>query len=295
MFRRLRSEVLSKQASIVLSSPSSSSSSSSSRRLPSLLQLILSSQWNQVKRILSNKTSTEIADEYFQHPQYKEHGGLFHMACRSNPPIEIIELFADLFPEEMFKLDKDGQSPLHVAVACSAKPGIIRMLIEFDPEMVNTADAHGRTPLHYACKSYFQNCRGKFQRAVCESWTLTVIRALCRSTSSSINMEDVDGMTAMEYAIESEVDLRIIKYLQRVCQMDWLKRISDSSSGHHEDVEQELTETARTNLAITRTNLEKKKKTQPFDKMTSFESDTTKRPSLSSPGLEWRRIGGRSA
>jgi hypothetical protein len=46
---------------------------------------------------------------------------------------------------------------------------------------------------------------------------MAIVKMLNVSAPKSFNVEDNDGMNAIELAIETNVDIKIIKAMQRVC------------------------------------------------------------------------------
>ena len=165
----------------------------------------------------------------------KNNETVLHTSCRHQPPLEIIELIIDKFPEAVCaKTLKEKQYPLHVAAANGAHPEVISLLILKNPSAASSSDYYGRTPLHLACESYFitfkeekePNLGGKatgsaeenFQKQQpldVETAMLQTVRAMTKNFPEIVNIHDNEDMTALEYAICSNIPLPIVQSIQR--------------------------------------------------------------------------------
>merc|ERR1719156_223082 len=56
---------------------------------------------------------------------------------------------------------------------------------------------------------------------------MNVVRLLKTSAPASVNLEDGEGMNAIEYALDSDADIRVIRVMQRACRDDGRKRQDD--------------------------------------------------------------------
>jgi hypothetical protein len=98
---------------------------------------------------------------------------------------------------------------------------------------VEAQDITGKLPLHLACEHYSKNYDAKRERDIpMKQAIVTVVNSLYRAAPSTINLEDMEGLSALEYAIEYEAGLRVVKDLQKASEKDWKSRRSSSEANH---------------------------------------------------------------
>ena len=131
-----------------------------------------------------------------------------------------------VYPSSVSNVNNKQQYPLHTAAQSGAAPSIIKSLTDAFIDAADHPDIDGKTPLHLACQHYASAYRPtkhldgslvSLQDAMVES-----IQLLNRP--AVVNMEDEEGMTALEYAIDTNADLRIIKNMQRACEQSWREK-----------------------------------------------------------------------
>merc|ERR1712232_860995 len=88
-------------------------------------------------------------------------------------------------------------------------------------------------PVHHVGESYLEH----FNRAEApyheDDAMLQVVRLLKNAAPQSLNLEDDAGRNAVEYAINSNANLGVIRTMQRACRDDWKERskITDAIEG----------------------------------------------------------------
>lgn len=159
---------------------------------------------------------------------------VLHTSCRHQPPLEIIKLIIDKFPISVStRTLKEKQYPLHIAATYGAHPGIISLLIEKHPSAASSSDHNGKTPLHLACESYHFTFReekdphrggktagateGNQQQKILDMETamLQTVRIMTKNSPEIVNIHDDEDMTALEYAICSNIPLPVVQSIQR--------------------------------------------------------------------------------
>lgn len=151
---------------------------------------------------------------------------LLHLVCRNNPTVEVVEEILQDFPELSKKPNRDGQYPIHYAAQWGSSPSVIRLLCEKHNLALEYPDCHGQTPLILACKYYSKNY--SYKRTLQDDSFLRnghaasqAIKMIARARPSAANIEDSTGCTAIEYALDSDIDLDTIQCVQRASYRDW--------------------------------------------------------------------------
>lgn len=164
--------------------------------------------------------------------------GALHFACRFHPPLDVIVSLAGIFPGAVLHCDKAGRYPLHIAAKWGASPLVLRFLVEEEPSVCALQDETGKTPLHHICRSYGRNysVRKNEGRPLKEA-LVEVVRGLCKASPGTVNLEDEEDMTALEYAIDNDLDLKVVRTMQKACEKDWKNRRENASPGcNHDEV-----------------------------------------------------------
>lgn len=154
---------------------------------------------------------------------------ILHQACRHQSPLDLIKKIVSLHPDLVYLADSDGRVPLHIASQNGASPDIIAFLCVPKRNTSGVQDSMGRTALHLACASYCASYTDTMVQPTKKAFTKTV-RTLIQSSPATINVEDINGINAVEYAIESDVDLKILRLIQRASEKDWKRRAVERRS-----------------------------------------------------------------
>lgn len=73
-----------------------------------------------------------------------------HLACRNDPPADVIEMLLMASQEMVRAADSFGWLPLHYACANDASEEVLTLLVAEFPESTTSVDKRKRTPLHFA-------------------------------------------------------------------------------------------------------------------------------------------------
>lgn len=136
--------------------------------------------------------------------------------------------------------DEMGRLPLHVAAKWGASYRLIVYLVEKDPRAASVKDKLGKTPLHLLCENYTQSTDLGIQDVSTEVNMIEAARALIRAAPDSVNIEDNDEMTAIEYAIQSDAPLKVVRLIQKASERDWKDRKSSMPGESHVSIEEKL-------------------------------------------------------
>merc|ERR1712111_128893 len=93
-----------------------------------------------------------------------------------------------------------------------ATPDVIAYLIKTNPSVAGVPDSTGKTPMHYVGEYYLQNFNSSLHG--CNDSMLKVVRLLKKAAPMSVNLEDDEGMNAIEYALVNDANLEVIKSMQ---------------------------------------------------------------------------------
>lgn len=102
--------------------------------------------WEPVREWLRSHTAEEVRKATEQRDD--SHRTALHLACRNQPPIDVINVFLSIAVETVEWPDTFGWLPVHYAAACLADTDVIKALTELFPKSKTTVDSRGRTPLH---------------------------------------------------------------------------------------------------------------------------------------------------
>lgn len=215
--------------------------------------LIAQQDWAAVREALSTEEGRHNVQSELTVPDTD--GGVLHFACRFHPPVDVVASMASHFPGAVRNTDRMGRCPLHIAAKWGAFPEVIKFLIEEYPDAAGFQDAMGKTPLHLACESYASkySSRKNGGRPLKDAM-VEVVRRLCRAAPDSVNLEDMDDMTALEYAIDADVDLKVVRSIQKACEKDWKHR-RELPGTSHEAVREGLLQQSQRNSQRLRRNL----------------------------------------
>jgi len=193
-----------------------------------LLQLIQNQDWPKMNNIFLQPEKFRSLSALINQSSSFNGMTLLHAVCRYNPPSSVVRNMIMLCPEDAEALDCLERTPLHVATGTGASVNVINALLEANPSACRAQDADGRTPLHMACD---RNCV-LFEGSVNsnDAPRYDVVNSLLSVSPSSVTLEDADEMTAIEYALLSSGDLRVVKMLQRASQKVLRKKHAEKKS-----------------------------------------------------------------
>jgi ankyrin repeat protein len=153
---------------------------------------------------------------------------IMHLCCRFYPPLDILFGLYECNPKALFTADQWGQFPLHTACRCGASFDIIALfLMKESKDLLTAQDKIGKTPLHLMCEYFMQSydpMLGDADGISPQDAMLEIIQRMYAASTSIVNIEDDEGSTALEIAIECGAPLTVVKKLQKASERDWKAR-----------------------------------------------------------------------
>lgn len=195
-----------------------------------LARMISKQSWHEVESLLS---STPVESIQIDERGSIHKDNILHFACRFNAPLSIVRLIANRFPRSLVTPDSSGRFVIHVASKYGASPLVIHYLICENHAAAGVQDDLGKAPIHYIGEYYTRYHEASTAQAVDENM-LRVVRILKAAAPESFNLEDQDDCNAIEYAIESNADIKVIKAMQRAARDDWRDLKSKHRKPHEE-------------------------------------------------------------
>ena len=236
-----------------------------------LTKLITEQQWSEVDEILNHSIaglslhdSISSTDSSSSNPITEDI--MVHFACAFNAPLRSIRIIAKKYKRSLMSTDSSGRYPIHVSAKWGATPDVMNFLIGTNPDAAGVQDKAGKTPMHYVGEFYARHYRANYMNTMkdlnesmnlvddADKSMLHVVWLLKSAAPKSANLEDKQGMNAIEYALESDSDISVIKSMQRACRDDWRKRKEDHKGARHEELAKEIEELAQRRIcAMART------------------------------------------
>jgi len=144
--------------------------------------------WEPVREWLRSHTAEEVRQATEQRDDSSRTA--LHLACRNQPPIDVINVFLSIAVEAVEWPDTFGWLPINYAAACMAEASVIKALTELFPKSKTTVDSRGRTPLHLVLGN------GNRQNEMMAAHTVVAIL----SSSGAATYADFNGMLPLHYA-----------------------------------------------------------------------------------------------
>ena len=116
-----------------------------------------------------------------------------HLACKRDPPVEIILALIDAAPESTEISDMYQRFPIHYAAEWGASIEVLEALLKNSPQSLMTADIEGKTPLHLS----FLGCNAESQQRRPPPNTREIKLLL---TEDVLRTDDKDGNLPLHYA-----------------------------------------------------------------------------------------------
>jgi len=92
---------------------------------------------------------------------------------------------------------------------------IVEHLLLTYPEAASHRDREGKAPLHLAFHEYkWRSQPGLEHGDILKKSMNDIVEKLCRAAAWIVVIEDIHGMSALEYAIEEEAEIKIVQKLQ---------------------------------------------------------------------------------
>jgi hypothetical protein len=184
-----------------------------------LVNLARKQNWGSILKLLEENGAAALEDKGTAsvHLTYDKYSGgnILHIMCEHHPPAKVVNHVAGMFPLLTIQLNKQKQTPLHVAAAFGASPRTIATLLKHggsSPALM--CDVRGHTPLHLHikhCTPTKQVCdpgykqRTDHKKKDMGDWLvfgpdIKVLRQLAEAAPEAINMTDNEGNVPSDLA-----------------------------------------------------------------------------------------------
>ena len=176
-----------------------------------LTRLIARRNWWEIESLLSTEESVESME--IDEKDIITEESVVHFSLRYRAPLHIVKLLALRYPKCLTRPDCTGKFAIHVACKYGSLPTVVEYLVSENKHAAGVQDPTGKTPIHYLAEYYASNYESPshlVNENMCQ-----IIRVLREGAPESFNIEDNEEMNAIEYGIENDLDLRIIKMMQR--------------------------------------------------------------------------------
>lgn len=209
-----------------------------------LARLISLQNWNQVETMLTSRPAETIPiDDRMAITQEN----IIHFACRFSAPLSTIKLLASKYPKSLLTPDAIGRFAIHVACKYGASPLVIHFLICENFPASGVPDDSGKAPIHYVAQYYTRTHSTSSTKG--NENMLQVVKLFKAAAPESFNLEDNEEYNAIEYALESNCDIRVVKAMQRAARDDW-RELKKKHNIPHDEIRTSLEKTALENRKI---------------------------------------------
>ena len=185
-------------------------------QLTLLLSVINNSDWKALAYLIyKNPTKLQALCRKLVRCPELNGMSILHATLRHNPPETIVNALIKLVPEAPQCVDCLGRLPLHICTGTRTDLASIQLLVTAYPQGCCVQDIDGKTPLHMACDT---QCKLFEQDDDVETElsppSLEVVKTLIKTKPCCVQLEDQDGMSALEHSIFSGSDIKVVKLLQ---------------------------------------------------------------------------------
>lgn len=140
---------------------------------------------------------------------------ILHACARFNPPPQVVSRIIELCPDAPRAQDCLKRTPLHVMAGTNTPSYVVEVLANAYPDACMIQDIDGCTPLHFACDSSCELFENDIGKSVQSAPSFATISVLLNASMESAVLEDDEGMSAIEYALCSDAELRTVRLLQK--------------------------------------------------------------------------------
>lgn len=195
-----------------------------SLRKSSIRTLIKERSWEEVANLLSDPSRKKELDKAAKKRDITGKS-ILHQLCCMHPPLTIVQKVLQQCPDLVHQVDHFGRTALHHAADWGASPQVMEILLKENQEAALQRDFEGKTPLHLTFGGYGDGwCdTGNEAGDIVTGPYKPVIVSLSQASPDAINIEDENGMNPIEYAIMNEMDISIIKIMQKRSVSSWQK------------------------------------------------------------------------
>ena len=199
---------------------------------PALTRLISTRNWSEIENIL---TSGSIGSFEIDDAKVISESCIVHFALRHGAPLYIVQLLALKFPRCLTTPDPTGKYTCHVACKYGAMFPVVEYLVHNNIHLAGVQDPSGKAPIHYVGEFYSTFNERPSVREMNDDM-LRVVHILREAAPESFILEDIHGCNAIEYAIGSDADIKIIKTMQRTARDDWRAMKASGGGKRHAEL-----------------------------------------------------------
>uniref|UniRef100_A0A6U3Y6Q2 Uncharacterized protein n=1 Tax=Skeletonema marinoi TaxID=267567 RepID=A0A6U3Y6Q2_9STRA len=248
--KMFKAKMMSKsRLSATIDSPVSGSDLSMATEPMTIAGLIGNRDWSLLEHLLMYGAPLSMDEPDMAEHAITEHI-VVHFAVRFQAPLSTVSLLCNLYPSSISSPDASGRYPVHVACKWSATPDVVMHLIRLNSSACGVQDSFGKTPMHYVAEFYVANYQLPLEMLYpMDESMMQVVKLLKSAAPTSLNLEDDEGCNAIEYALVNDVNIKVIKVMQRACRDDWRNRSKASDDGlrrRHSDLIKDLEELTMT-------------------------------------------------
>ena len=114
------------------------------------------------------------------------------------------------------QVDRNGRHTIHIACAFGASPEFVSHCIDRNPSSAIAKDIEGKTLIHLLCQGTWQSSCDAKSNPAAEKNMIDILWMLYNKAPSSIVSEDNEGVGYIEYALESNLEIKFILDLQEM-------------------------------------------------------------------------------
>ena len=182
-----------------------------------LLALVREKRWDELEiRIKENES-----DGFHLCECYGSHR-LLHLVCSYQPPLYIVEYLVAKSPDSCLQTDCNGRLPFHIAISNRACRRVVMFLLRQHKAAAKTSTTEGKYPLHLLFESFSDDSTSSEQDVINTRQNMKdadlIFRSICNVAPETVVIEDEEGINPIEYAIDNEVDMSIIKRMGSIAQ-----------------------------------------------------------------------------
>jgi len=171
-------------------------------------------KWKEAHRLIRFGKNELISIHKSSFRGSKELVSQFSLACRYRPPLGFMNSLLELYPLAAFEVDYKGRTPLHLLCQYGASPNVVKAIFRNNPQALLQKDAMGMLPIHKVCSFYYKNTSKSFSEITTQERMINVIKMLLSHNPKTIQEKDDNEKCPIEHALESGVNIHVIKTLQ---------------------------------------------------------------------------------
>lgn len=167
-----------------------------------LHHLVSNSKWSRLRIVLETPEGQSAIKESTKLEKTNDIS-ILHELLANDPPIDIFDKIILIVGKEQLKnpdFNDFGRNPFHKALTNRADYELVKRIVTVYPEIACSTDDTGVTPLMIECSM------GK----ICD---YRIVKLLVRTAPNCVMSEDIDGCSALEYALMSSA-IDVFKRLQ---------------------------------------------------------------------------------